>query len=146
MATRTHAREAVIGILYAYDLGNTDMLRNARSILTERKIKNKQQDFAINLLNGVIEHIAEIDSILAIHLKEWDFTRLGVMERGILRLGSYEILYTDTDIPVVINEAVELGKTYGGEEYAPRFINGVLDSLSKVRKVHKSSPQTSQNT
>ncbi|WP_295701609.1 transcription antitermination factor NusB [Helicobacter mastomyrinus] len=134
MATRTQAREAVVGMLYAYDMGNSDILLTARSILDEKKIKNKQQDFAFSLLQGVIEHIVQIDKSIIPHLKEWDFARLGGMERAMLRLGTYEILYTDTDTPVVINEAVELGKLYGGEDSAPRFINGVLDALSKTHK------------
>ncbi len=54
MATRTQAREAVIGMLYAYDLGNESIIEIARSMLEEKKIKNKQQDFAFSLLQGVI--------------------------------------------------------------------------------------------
>ena len=132
MATRTQAREAVIGMLYAYDLGNTEILDIAPSMPDEKKIKNKQQDFAMGLLKGVIDNLESLDLALTPHLKEWDLSRLGGMERGILRLGAYEILHTQTDTPVVINEAIELGKNYGGEESAPKFINGVLDSLSKT--------------
>lgn len=132
MATRTQAREAVMGMLYAYDVGNDRILSMARSILEEKKIRNKHQDFALSLLNGVIKNIAYIDEIISSCLKEWDFSRIGGMERAMLRLGTYEILYTDTDIPVVINEAVELGKLYGGEDDTPRFINGVLDALGKA--------------
>ncbi|CAM3320434.1 transcription antitermination factor NusB [Helicobacter labetoulli] len=137
MATRTQAREAVIGMLYAYDLGNEDILSIARIMLEEKKIKNKQQDFAFFLLQGAIEHLQSIDEAIIPYLKEWDFSRLGGMERAMLRLGAYEILYTDTDSPVVINEAIELGKMYGGEDNAPRFLNGVLDALSKAHKETK---------
>lgn len=137
MATRTQAREAVIGMLYAYDLGNEDILSIARIMLEEKKIKNKQQDFAFFLLQGAIEHLQSIDEAIIPYLKEWDFSRLGGMERAMLRLGAYEILYTDTDSPVVINEAIELGKMYGGEDNAPRFLNGVLDALSKAHKEAK---------
>nr|WP_317403617.1 transcription antitermination factor NusB [uncultured Helicobacter sp.] len=137
MATRTQAREAVIGMLYAYDLGNEDILSIARIMLEEKKIKNKQQDFAFFLLQGAIEHLQSIDEAIIPYLKEWDFSRLGGMERAMLRLGAYEILYTDTDLPVVINEAIELGKMYGGEDNAPRFLNGVLDALSKAHKEAK---------
>lgn len=131
MATRTQAREAIIGMLYAYDIGNEDIVNLAPSMLEEKKIKNKQQTFALDLLRGVLEHLSQLDSALAPHLKEWDLARLGGMERALLRLGAYEILYTDTDTPVIINEAIELSKIYGGEENTPKFVNGVLDSLSK---------------
>lgn len=133
MATRTQAREAVVGMLYAYDLGNNDIIALAPDMLEERKIKNHQQAFAMRLLKGVIEHLGVLDSKIQPHLKEWEFSRLGGMERAMLRLGAYEILYTDTDAPVVINEAVELGKIYGGEDNAPKLINGVLDSLHKMK-------------
>lgn len=150
MATRTQAREAVVGMLYAYDLGNSEILDIAPNMLDEKKIKNKQQDFAMGLLRGVIDNLAALDSALTPHLKEWELSRLGGMERGILRLGAYEILHTQTDTPVVINEAIELGKNYGGEENAPKFINGVLDSLSKAygkeslnsSHISESSPKT----
>lgn len=134
MATRTQAREAVIGMLYAYDLGNEDILGIARTMLEEKKIKNKQQDFAFLLLQGAIENLQSIDEAITPYLKEWDFSRLGGMEKAMLRLGTYEILYTDTDSPVVINEAIELGKMYGGEDNTPRFLNGVLDALSKAHR------------
>lgn len=134
MATRTQAREAVVGMLYAYDTGNEDVLHSASYMLDEKKIKNKQQDFALSLLQGVIENLSQIDEAIVPHLKEWEFSRLGGMERATLRLGAYEILYTQTDVPVIINEAVELGKMYGGEDNSSRFINGVLDALSKKVK------------
>lgn len=131
MATRSQAREAVVGLLYAYDSGNTNIKDFARSILEEKKIKNKQQDFALELLNGTLKNLKDLDIVIGTHLKEWDFQRLGGMERAILRLGAYEIKYTLTDSPVVINEAIELSKTYGGDN-AAKFINGVLDALSKI--------------
>lgn len=144
MATRTQAREAVIGMLYAYDLGNKDILDIARSMFEEKKIKNKQQDFAFLLLQGAITNLQSIDEAIIPYLKEWDFSRLGGMEKAMLRLGAYEILYTDTDSPVVINEAIELGKMYGGEDNTPRFLNGVLDALSKAHRQTSKEAQDSK--
>ncbi|PAF52835.1 transcription antitermination factor NusB [Helicobacter sp. 13S00477-4] len=131
MATRTQAREAVTGLLYAYDSGNTKIDNFAKSLLEEKKIKNKQQEFALELFKGVLDHLDELDELIKAHLKDWDFGRLGGMERAILRLGAFEIRFTQTDSPVIINEAVELGKIYGGDN-APKFINGVLDALHKI--------------
>ncbi|PAF41468.1 transcription antitermination factor NusB [Helicobacter sp. 11S03491-1] len=136
MATRTQAREAVAGLLYAYDSGNINIRDFAQSILEEKKIKNKQQIFALELFDGVLKNLEELDKLIKLYLKEWDFERLGGMERAILRLGAYEIKFTQTDSPVVINEAVELGKNYGGDN-APKFINGVLDALSKFTEPQK---------
>ncbi|KAA8711548.1 transcription antitermination factor NusB [Helicobacter canis] len=133
MATRTQAREAVVGLLYAYMCGNGAVLESAPTMLTARKIKNKQQDFALGLLRGVIERFDSLGEELEQHLKEWEFERLGQMEKSILRLGAYEILYTQTDSPIIINEAIELAKMYG-DDNAPRLINGVLDALSRAQK------------
>lgn len=130
MATRSQAREAVMGLLYAYDSGNQDIRKMAVEILEEKKIRNKQQEFALNLFDGVVEKITDLDKAIATYLKDWDFNKLGGMERAILRLGAYEILYCKIDKPIVINEAVELAKSYG-EEMAPKLINGILDSLKK---------------
>ena len=71
MATRTQAREAVIGMLYAYDLGNEDILDIARSMFEEKKIKNKQQDFAFLLLQGAITNLQSIDEAIIPYLKAW---------------------------------------------------------------------------
>lgn len=131
MATRTHAREAVISLLYAYQSGNVEVQAFASSFLESRKIKNKQKDFALGLFAGVMEHLESIDLELAQNLKEWDFERLGQMEKSILRLGAYEIAHTSTDTPVVINEAIELAKNFC-DDNASRLINGVLDKIKKV--------------
>lgn len=133
MATRTQAREAVVSLLYAYDSGNEEIVSLAPEILDEKKIKNKQQEFALSLFNGALEKLGSVDEQISKHLKEWDIQRIGGIERAILRLGVYELCFTSTDAPIVINEAIELAKLYGSDN-APRFINGVLDAIVKERK------------
>ena len=130
MATRHHARMAVVSLLYAYDLGNGNIAEHTAEILEEKKIRNKQKDFALALYEGVLENIEACDKSIIEHLKEWDFERLGAIERATLRLASYEILFGDLDSAVVINEAVEITKAFGSEQ-SPKFINGVLDAISK---------------
>lgn len=130
MATRQQARMAVVSLLYAYDLGNGSIAEHSVDILEEKKIRNKQRDFALNLFDGVMEHLEKVDAAIVEHLKDWDFERLGTIERATLRLAAYEILYTDLDSAVIINEAVEITKSFGTEQ-SPKFINGVLDAISK---------------
>ena len=130
MATRHHARMAVVSLLYAYDLGNQTIGTYSDEILEDKKIRHKQKEFAMNLFRGVMDHINELDEAIVTHLKEWDFDRLGSIERATLRLGSYEIIYTDLDSAVVINEAIEVAKAFGTEQ-SPKFINGVLDAIAK---------------
>ena len=130
MATRHHARMAVVSLLYAYDLGNGNIAEHTNEILEEKKIRNKQKDFALDLYAGVMENIETCDTAIIEHLKDWDFERLGSIERATLRLAAYEILFGELDSAVVINEAVEITKAFGTEQ-SPKFINGVLDAISK---------------
>lgn len=130
MATRHQARMAVVSLLYAYDLGNQTIADFSDEILEEKKIRNKQRDFALDLFKGVTEHLGEIDEAIVKHLKDWDFDRLGSIERATLRLGAYEIMFGELDSAVIINEAIEVTKAFGSEQ-SPKFINGVLDAIAK---------------
>ncbi len=130
MATRQQARMAVVSLLYAYDLGNGNTSEHSEEILEEKKIRNKQKDFALTLYEGVMQNLATCDAAIVKHLKDWDFERLGSIERATLRLAAYEILFSELDSAVVINEAVEITKAFGTEQ-SPKFINGVLDAISK---------------
>ena len=133
MATRHHARMAVVSLLYAYDLGNGAIADVAVDILEEKKIRNKQREFALGLFEGVLKNLEAIDKAIIEHLKDWDFERLGSIERATLRLGAYEIMFGDLDPAVVINEAVEISKSFAAEQ-SPKFINGVLDAIAKDTK------------
>ena len=134
MATRHQVRESVISLLYANDIGNSGIEKYLDDILEDKKIRNKQKDFALLLYNGVMENLKTIDKQINSHLKEWKVDEIGSIERAILRLGTYEILFTDLDNAVVINESIELAKTLASET-APKFINGVLDSIVKDKRV-----------
>ncbi len=130
MATRHHARMAVVSLLYAYDLGNKSIAEYSDEILEDKKIRNKQKEFAMTLFRGVMDNLEVVDKAIETHLKEWDFDRLGSIERATLRLGAYEILYGDLDSAVVINEAIEITKAFAAEQ-SPKFINGVLDAIAR---------------
>ncbi|HIC44478.1 MAG TPA: transcription antitermination factor NusB [Sulfurimonas sp.] len=132
MATRHHARMAVVSLLYAYDLGNQSITDYSDEILEEKKIRNKQKDFAMDLFRGVMDNLEAIDAKIIENLTDWDFDRLGSIERAILRLGGYEIMYGELDTAVIINEAIEITKAFGTEQ-SPKFINGVLDAISKSK-------------
>ncbi|BBG65109.1 transcription termination protein NusB [Hydrogenimonas sp.] len=136
MATRHQSRSAVIGLLYAHDIGNPEVSRFAEDLLEEKKIRNRQKEFALALYNGVLGHLEEIDKEIRDHLKDWDFDRLDHVDKSIMRLGTYELLHTDLDRAVIINEAVELAKELGGDQ-SPKFVNGVLDAIEKSAKGSK---------
>lgn len=130
MATRTQARESVIGLLYAYDLGNEKIAKFSDILLEDKKIRNKQKDFAMNLFNGVMDNLEAIDKEIESHLNERGLEGIGAIERSILRLATYEILFSTLDKPIIINEAIELTKRLAAEN-APKFINGVLDKVNR---------------
>lgn len=130
MATRTDARVAVISILFAHDSGNEQALTNRDGLYDEKNIKNKQRDFANALLDGVLSHLEAVDTLIESRLKEWDYERIGKVDKAILRLGAYELLYTDTDRPIIMNEAINIAKELCGDE-SPSFINGMLDKIKK---------------
>jgi N utilization substance protein B len=128
MATRTQARESVIGLLYAYDLGNNTIAKHADIIFEDKKIRNKQKEFAASLFEGVMANIEAIDKTLSSHLEKRDIDEVGHVEKSILRLAIYEIEFVKLDKAIVINEAIELAKRLASDN-APKFINGLLDSL-----------------
>ena len=132
MATRHQARTAVVGLLYAYDLGNENIGKFSDEILEEGKIRNKQKEFSDVLFQGTIENLEMLDAKINEHLKDWDYDAIGKVEKAIMRLGAYEILVAKTDKAIIINEAVELAKELADEK-SPQFINGVLDALDKEK-------------
>ncbi len=130
MATITHAREAVVQTLYALEQGNDKAIEQFDELLKEKKIKNQKAEFAKKLLKGVLEHKDEIDKIIKEHLIDWDFDRLDKIDKQILRVGVYELKYTDTPFQIVIDEAVKIAKNFS-EDKAKSFINGILDRVAK---------------
>jgi len=130
MATITHAREAVIQTLYAQEMGNDKAVSQFEEILKDKKVKGSKAEFARKLLKGVLEHIDKIDEIIKDHLIDWSFDRLDKVDKQILRLGIYEILYTDTPYQIAIDEAVKIAKNFS-EDKAKSFINGILDRVAK---------------
>ncbi len=133
MATRHQARTAVVGLIYAYDLGNENISKFSDEILEEDKIRNKQRAFSHSLFTGTIENLEMLDREIQNHLTQWDYEGIGKVEKAILRLGAYEILVAKTDKAIIINEAVELAKKLADEK-SPKFINGVLDALGEKKE------------
>lgn len=132
MATRHQSRESVITLLYAKDIGNENIEKFIDEIFEDKKIRNKQKEFAKSLFDGVTTNLEDIDTELDKHLKEYKIASIGHIERAILRLGTYEILKTNLDDAVIINESIELCKTLASDT-APKFINGVLDAVKKSK-------------
>ena len=125
MATRHQARLAAISLLYSKDMngGSEDF---ADEYLEEKRIRNEQRNWTLALLRGASENLTAVDALIDENLKEFKLAEISALERAILRLGAYELRFTDTDAGIVINEAINSAKELG---ISPRFINGVLDAL-----------------
>ena len=129
MATRHQVRQAVVSLLYARDInGENNEFKN--EFLESKKIRNKQKIFTEELISGILSNLNTLDDVLNEHLNEYKMNEIGEVERAILRLGAYEIKFSDIDKAVAINEAIELAKEMGSDT-SPKFVNGVLDKVDK---------------
>jgi len=143
--SRRRAREVVLQALFQLDLndgvGCDSDIDVAKKALETAIALGTTQDcdtlhdndvvFAQALLSGVCEKLAELDECISQVARGWKITRMGVIDRNVLRLAAYELKYAEGMTPgIVVNEAVELAKKYGTDE-SPRFINGVLGALVK---------------
>ncbi|RME82869.1 MAG: transcription antitermination factor NusB [Planctomycetota bacterium] len=135
MSKRNLARKMAMQELYRQDLLQEEeaSIEKLRKNLGDRTKKEEIIDFAIRLIQGYQAHKEEIDSMISQHLENWKLERLSFIDRNILRLGVYELIYCE-DIPhqVTINEWVEIAKTYSTFK-SGSFINGVLDKIYRKK-------------
>ena len=132
--TRRNAREWAIQMLTAADLNPPDdvagMMAAFWSEMAEGSPNAEMRRFAEERVEGVLGSLAEIDAILSPLLENWDISRLGTVERAVLRMGVWELAHTDIPRPVVINEAIDLANWFS----TPRsrtLVNGILDRYAK---------------
>ena len=141
MATRHLVRTVVLQSLYEWDFydGKKDLVLILERNLEEFAAGIDEPDFAWRILKGIIEHLKEIDAVIVRVAPEWPIEKIAVIDRNILRIGLYELLYADPEeVPpkVAINEAIEVAKNYGGPNSA-RFINGVLGTVYREETAGK---------
>ena len=134
---KRHAgRELALKMLYQHDQGPTPIAEVLDEFDPDEEIGLPPAEsipFAHNLVRGTVANLKQIDRLLAEHAEEWAFDRLASVDRNVLRLAVYEMLFGgETPEEIVINEAVDLAKEYGAEE-SGRFVNGILGNLSRER-------------
>lgn len=127
---RRQAREIALQVLFQVDVGRVKPERALEYVLSESQVSEETAAFARRLVEGTLAHQKEIDAYLRQYSAEWDLPRMANVDRNILRLGLFEMLFYGTPVNVAIDEALELAKIYSGEE-APRFINGILGKIAK---------------
>ncbi len=129
LTRRRRARQVAMQVLFADDMNpQHDLLAAGRFLQSRLRNDRELVRFARQLVDGTRHHRNEIDQILTDKLQNWSLGRLAATDRGILRMGIYELLYAGTPGPVAINEAVELARRFGTLQ-SPKFVNGVLDRV-----------------
>lgn len=131
MSNRHLARAIAMQSLYEWDFygGKREPIEVVERNLTEFAPQLDEKDFAKRIVEGFLEHHEEIDGIITKFAPDWPLEKITTVDRNILRIGTYELLF-NFDIPskVAINEAIELAKTFGGES-SGKFVNGVLGAV-----------------
>ncbi len=133
MAGRTRAREVVLQALYQEDLNPRDSRDQVMPLLENRLKEPELRDFALSLVLGVLRNKEELDGLIAAKADNWSVSRMAATDRNILRLGAFEIRYTDTPPRVAVDEAVELAKRFGSAS-SSQFVNGILDKLIEKKE------------
>lgn len=129
MSARSKARKAALDILYEADIRKVDLI----TLLNERASDVDIRDLTSTLIEGISAHRNRIDELISIYAKSWDTDRMPVIDRNILRLSIFEVLWSDDTPPAVaINEAVELAKTLSTEN-SSSYINGVLRQILEIK-------------
>lgn len=129
MGSRRQAREIALQALYRYDLNPGPAASALADAEGFGKADEPVREFARALVEGVLERRARIDELIEAVSIKWQIPRMAVVDRNVLRLAAWELMdRPETPAKVVLNEAIELAKTFGGEE-SGTFVNGILDRI-----------------
>jgi len=133
MSRRSRAREVALQILFEDDVNPRASIEQAKEFVSARLNSPELEEFCLGLIQGVRRNQQELDALLGQTADNWSISRMAATDRNVLRLGAFEILYTETPGRAAINEAVELAKRFGSANSAP-FVNGILDKLLKDKE------------
>ena len=132
MAARSKARKRALDILFASELRSEDPV-----VALDRAIEAGEgptNDYTTTLVRGVVEHLDRIDEVLTTYSKGWTLSRMPAVDRNVLRIGVYELLWGDEDVPetVAVSEALHLVQDLSTDD-SPAFVNGLLGSIMRDR-------------
>ncbi len=132
---RTCSRIIAMQVIYNYNLNDELNFTGIVDIANQEEVEY-DYDYLVELTNGVINNQKELDFMISMNLKNYTLDRLSVVDRSLLELGAYELLFTTTPTNIVINEIVEISKEYSElDDYkSSKFNNAVLDAIAKSRK------------
>ena len=132
--SRSKAREAALKVLYQLDVTKDSPQEGCLLYFRHHRVSVNSQPFVTALVQGTVEHQAQIDPLLTQYATNWTLSRMSIVDRNVLRLATFELLFSEETPPkVVINEAVDLAKRFGTPD-SGKFVNGVLDAIHKSQK------------
>ncbi len=141
-STRREARELALRMLFQLDLGHQPVDEVVEAALAQSPLEGSNREYAEILVRETLKHIKEIDPRIAALTPDWNSDRQAVVDRNILRMAGYELLYRpDAPVAAVVNEAVELAKKYSTAE-SGRFVNGVLGALARQPRGDESKEES----
>ncbi len=137
MSSRHMARSIALQSLYEWDFSG-EKAKNYKEVVEKNislseKVEKKEVDFIYSLVDGVLSNIEELNKIISAAAPDWPLEKITIIDRNVLRIGLYELIYGNKDdVPpkVAINEAIELAKQFGGSS-SGKFINGILGTVYK---------------
>ena len=133
MAARTKARKRALDLLFEAEQRGVNAADLLRERLAAPVTEAPLSEFTADLVMGVVEHWAQVDELIATYSQGWTLQRMPAVDRAILRLGAYEVLFsTDVPEPVAISEWVGLATELSTDD-SPRFVNGLLARLAEVK-------------
>lgn len=136
---RRAGRELALQMLFASAFWGDDAGSAGKNVIKTSKAEGEICQFATQLFEGTIKEMERIDELISSRLNNWRLNRLHLVDRSIIRLAVFEILYMDeTPISVAVDQAVRLGKKFGGDE-SGRFINGILGGI--IREMEKTDEE-----
>lgn len=131
--SRRKAREAAFKILFEIDLVNNDVEEALHRLESDLSLREEMREFIAVLVRGTLSHRAEIDQRISRYSPDWPLERMPTVDRNLLRMAAFEMLYGgDVHPVVVINEAIEMAKIYG-DDNSRAFINAILDRIKEDR-------------
>lgn len=133
--TRRETREELFKIVFQTEIQGNTMEESYQNSILQEKIQEeeKAKDFVERYVKGLDEHWNFLQKKIQEAMVDWDFLRIGYVEKSLLRLASYEIYFEDIPVEIAVNEAVELAKSYGDMK-SYEFINGVLAKILQHKK------------
>lgn len=133
---RTISRIIAMEIIYNYNINKQLDYIGVMDIINSENIEEYDENYLNRIVTGVVDKQQELDFNISLNLKNYTLDRLSIVDRSLLEIGTYELLYTDTPKEIIINEIVEISKIYSEiDDYkTSKFNNAVLDAIAKSRK------------